>query len=82
MNKNQLKNHWNGRCRGSVLSACLDAVIDRLKSVDWLKYVDTKQLLEQLVKWEKMLEKIYDVLDDADEIQTTSRSVEIWLKMI
>ncbi|WCJ41715.1 NB-ARC domain-containing disease resistance protein [Euphorbia peplus] len=64
---------------GSVLSACLDAVSDRLKSVDWLKYADTKQLLEQLVKWEKMLERIYDVLDDADKIQTTSQSVEIWL---
>ncbi|WCJ41718.1 Disease resistance protein RGA2 [Euphorbia peplus] len=64
---------------GSILSACIDTVIDRLKSIDWLKYVDTKQLPEQLVKWEKMLERIYDVLDDADEIQTTSRSVEIWL---
>lgn len=60
----------------SVLSACLDGVIDTLKSIDWLKYVDQGQALNQLQKWEK-LRRIYIVLDDAKDLQTTDNLVDI-----
>lgn len=64
---------------GSILSACFDGVIDRLKSIDWLKYVDQGHVLDQFNKWEKILQRIYVVLDDAEEMQYTSRLVDIWL---
>ncbi|XP_065865172.1 putative disease resistance RPP13-like protein 1 isoform X2 [Euphorbia lathyris] len=64
---------------GSILCAFLDAIFDRLSSIDWLNYVGQGQVLDQLQKLEKKLKMLNAVLADAEEMQTTKRSVEIWL---
>ncbi|KAG8646208.1 hypothetical protein MANES_10G133698v8 [Manihot esculenta] len=64
---------------GSILSVCFQGLLDRLNSIDLMKYVGQGQVLAQLKKWEKMLPRIYAVLEDAEEKQTANRSVKIWL---
>ncbi|XP_043816739.1 putative disease resistance RPP13-like protein 1 [Manihot esculenta] len=64
---------------GSILSVCFQGLLDRLNSIDLRKYVGQGQVLAQLMKWEKILKRIYAVLEDADEKQTANRLVEIWL---
>ncbi|XP_043817102.1 putative disease resistance RPP13-like protein 1 [Manihot esculenta] len=64
---------------GSILSVCFQGLFDRLSSIDLKKYVGQGQVLAQLKKWEKMLQRIYVVLEDAEEKQTADQSVEIWL---
>ncbi|XP_043816674.1 putative disease resistance protein At3g14460 [Manihot esculenta] len=64
---------------GSILSLCFQGLLDRLSSVDLMKYVGQGQVLAQLKKWEKMLRRIHLVIEDAEEKQTANRLVEIWL---
>ncbi|XP_043817096.1 putative disease resistance RPP13-like protein 1 isoform X3 [Manihot esculenta] len=64
---------------GSILSVCFQGLLDRLNSIDLMKYVGQDQVFAQLKKWEKMLQRIYEVLEDAEEKQTANRSVKIWL---
>ncbi|XP_043817104.1 putative disease resistance RPP13-like protein 1 [Manihot esculenta] len=64
---------------GSILSVCFQGLLDRLNSIDLTKYVGQGQVLAQLMKWKKILKRIYAVLEDADEKQTANRLVEIWL---
>ncbi|XP_065868311.1 putative disease resistance RPP13-like protein 1 [Euphorbia lathyris] len=63
---------------GPILSIFFDAVFDRLKSIDWLKYVDQKQVPVQLQRWDKMLKRIDAVLTNA-EMQIANQLVEMWL---
>ncbi|WCJ41698.1 NB-ARC domain-containing disease resistance protein [Euphorbia peplus] len=63
---------------GSILSAFFEVVFDRLNSIEWLTYVDQKQVVHQLQRWEKMLKRINVVLANA-EMQTTNQLVEMWL---
>ncbi|XP_043816740.1 putative disease resistance RPP13-like protein 1 [Manihot esculenta] len=64
---------------GSILSVCFQGLLDRLNSIDLMKYVGQGQVLAQLMKWEKILKRIYAVLEDAEEKQTANRLVQIWL---
>ncbi|KAG8646223.1 putative disease resistance RPP13-like protein 1 [Manihot esculenta] len=64
---------------GSILAFCFQGLLDRLSSVDLMKYVGQGQVLAQLKKWEKMLKRIHAVLEDAEEKQTANRLVGIWL---
>uniref|UniRef100_A0A2C9V779 Disease resistance RPP13-like protein 1 n=2 Tax=Manihot esculenta TaxID=3983 RepID=A0A2C9V779_MANES len=64
---------------GSILSGWFQGLLDRLNSIDLKKYVGQGQVLAQLMKWEKILKRIYAVLEDAEEKQTANRLVEIWL---
>ncbi|OAY39649.1 putative disease resistance RPP13-like protein 1 [Manihot esculenta] len=64
---------------GSILSVCFQGLLDRLNSIDLMKYVGQGQVLAELKKWEKILKRIYAVLEDAEEKQTANRLVEIWL---
>ncbi|KAF2309189.1 hypothetical protein GH714_001127 [Hevea brasiliensis] len=65
--------------RDAILSASLQLLIDRLVSLDLLKYASSGQVLAELLKWESMLKKIDAVLDDAEEKQMTNQLVKIWL---
>ncbi|KAG8645971.1 putative disease resistance RPP13-like protein 1 [Manihot esculenta] len=65
---------------GSLLSGWFQGLLDRLNSIDLMKYVGQRQVLDQLMKWEEMLQRIYAVLEDAEEKQTTNRLGEIWLR--
>ena len=63
----------------TVLSVSLEALFSQLGSSDLPKFARQEQLLTQVKKWEKKLLQIREVLNDAEEKQTTKQSVKAWL---
>ncbi|KAG7942206.1 hypothetical protein I3843_16G089000 [Carya illinoinensis] len=62
-----------------LLSAFLDVLFDRLASPELLKFARREGLRNQLDKWSKTVERIREVLDDAEEKQQTQKTVKDWL---
>ncbi|KAG2664661.1 hypothetical protein I3760_16G093100 [Carya illinoinensis] len=60
-------------------SKCLDVLFDRLLSSDLLKFARREGLREELEKWRLTVERIREVLDDAEEKQQTKKTVKAWL---
>ncbi|KAJ9158620.1 hypothetical protein P3X46_024185 [Hevea brasiliensis] len=64
---------------GAILSVSFQELLDRLTSRDLLKYAQEGNVLVELKKWERMLKKIYLVLDDAEEKQWENPLVKMWV---
>ncbi|XP_022756852.1 putative disease resistance RPP13-like protein 1 [Durio zibethinus] len=64
----------------AVLSAFFRSVFETLSSPDFLKFTRDEQVVAEMKKWEKLLLKINALLEDAEEKQTTSRAVKLWLR--
>ncbi|XP_035541616.1 putative disease resistance RPP13-like protein 1 [Juglans regia] len=62
-----------------LLSAFLQVLFHRLASPELLKFARQEGLRKQLDKWGKTMERIREVLDDADEKQQTKKTVKAWL---
>ncbi|KAG2664657.1 hypothetical protein I3760_16G092700 [Carya illinoinensis] len=60
-------------------SKCLDVLFDRLLSSNLLKFSRREGLREELEKWCSTMERIREVLDDAEEKQQTKKTVKAWL---
>ncbi|GLT39630.1 hypothetical protein SLA2020_138120 [Shorea laevis] len=64
----------------AMLSSLFDYKFERLfASSEFLNFVRQEQVLFQLNKWEKLLPKIKAFLDDAEDKQTVSPAVKLWL---
>ena len=63
----------------AALSAFFEVLFGKLSSSDLLKIFQQEQVHEDLKKWKTMLQKIREVLDDAEEKQMTKESVKNWL---
>ncbi|XP_040998184.1 putative disease resistance RPP13-like protein 1 [Juglans microcarpa x Juglans regia] len=61
------------------LSAFLEVLFDQLASPELLKFARREGLRKQLDKWGKNMERIQEVLDDAEEKQQTKKTVKAWL---
>ncbi|KAF5445492.1 hypothetical protein F2P56_034539 [Juglans regia] len=61
------------------LSAFLQVLFDRLASPELLKFARREGLRKQLDKWGKTMQRIREVLDDAEEKQQTQKTVKAWL---
>ena len=64
---------------GAVLAPLFQSLFDGLKSPDLLTYARDSKVLDELNKWEPMLNTISAVLDKAEEQQMTDQSVTRWL---
>ncbi|XP_040999304.1 putative disease resistance RPP13-like protein 1 [Juglans microcarpa x Juglans regia] len=62
-----------------ILSAFLHVLFDRLSSPELLKFARREGLGKQLDKWGETMERIREVLDDAEEKQQTKKTVKAWL---
>ena len=63
----------------AFLSAFIGTLFDKLASSELLKFARQEQVHAEIKKWERMLLKIYAVLEDAEEKQMTNRLVKMWL---
>ncbi|XP_034703879.1 putative disease resistance RPP13-like protein 1 [Vitis riparia] len=63
----------------AILSSFFDTLFDKLISSDLLNYARQVQVHAELNKWEKTLNKIHAVLEDAEEKQMENQVVKIWL---
>ncbi|GLT39647.1 hypothetical protein SLA2020_138280 [Shorea laevis] len=64
----------------AMLSSLFEHIFDRLfASSEFLNFARQEQVLFQLNKWEKLLPKIKAFLDDAEDKQTISPAVKLWL---
>ena len=63
----------------AFLSAFIGTLFDKLASSELLKFARQEQIHAEIKKWERMLLKIYAVLEDAEEKQMTNRLVKMWL---
>ncbi|GKU88573.1 hypothetical protein SLEP1_g2823 [Rubroshorea leprosula] len=64
----------------AMLSSLFDHIFERLfASSEFLNFVRQEQVLSQLNKWKNLLPKIRAILDDAEDKQTVSRAVKLWL---
>lgn len=64
---------------GAILSASFQELFDRMTSMELLKYAQEGNVLVELKKWERMLKKLYLVLDDAEEKQWENPLVKMWV---
>ena len=64
---------------GAVLGPLFQSLLDGLKSSDLLTYARESKVLDELNKWEPMLNTISAVLHKAEEQQMTDQSVTRWL---
>ncbi|XVF22903.1 hypothetical protein REPUB_Repub12eG0210800 [Reevesia pubescens] len=64
----------------AMLSACFRSLFATLSSPDFLKFSREEQVVDEIKKWEKFVLKINACLEDAEEKQTTSRTVNLWLR--
>ncbi|KAL6327951.1 hypothetical protein AAG906_031295 [Vitis piasezkii] len=62
----------------AILSSFFDTLFDKLSSV-LIDYTRQVQVHAELNKWEKTLNKIHAVLEDAEEKQMENQVVKIWL---
>ena len=49
----------------AVVSSLFQAIFEKIASSDLQKFISEKEVREEIKKWESMLLKIHDVLDDA-----------------
>ncbi|XVF22902.1 hypothetical protein REPUB_Repub12eG0210700 [Reevesia pubescens] len=63
----------------AVVSALFRSLLDLTSSAHFIKFAHKEKMLSELKKWQKLLLNINAYLEDAEEKQTTSRSVELWL---
>ena len=63
----------------SVLSAALEVLFGKLASPELLKFARRGEVIAELENWKKELMMINEVLDEAEEKQTTKPSVKNWL---
>ncbi|KAJ9158622.1 hypothetical protein P3X46_024187 [Hevea brasiliensis] len=64
---------------GAIFSASFQGLLDRLTSMDLLKYVQEGNVQAELKKWKRTLNKIYLLLDDAEEKQWENPLVKMWV---
>ncbi|EEF32838.1 Disease resistance protein RGA2, putative [Ricinus communis] len=64
---------------GALLSPAFQVLLDKLTSMDLLNYARQGHVLDELKKWDRLLNKIYAFLDDAEEKQMTNQSVKVWV---
>ncbi|GMJ01231.1 hypothetical protein like AT3G14470 [Hibiscus trionum] len=64
----------------AVVSGLFRSLLDLLSSSHFNRFARKDKVLSELKKWEKLLLKINASLEDAEKKQTTSRSVEFWLR--
>ncbi|GMI75785.1 hypothetical protein like AT3G14470 [Hibiscus trionum] len=63
----------------AVVSALFTSLVDFISSNHFLKFAHKDKISSELKKWKKLLLNIKASLEDAEEKQTTSRSVKLWL---
>ncbi|CBI35644.3 unnamed protein product, partial [Vitis vinifera] len=63
----------------SVLSAAVEVLFGNLASPELLKFARQGEVIAELENWKKELMMINEVLDEAEEKQTTKPSVKNWL---
>ncbi|XP_017984140.1 PREDICTED: putative disease resistance RPP13-like protein 1 [Theobroma cacao] len=63
----------------AALSAFFGVLFSKFDSPELLKFAREKQVHGEIKKWEKMLQSIRAVLDDAEEKQMRNGPVKIWL---
>ncbi|XVF33692.1 hypothetical protein REPUB_Repub17cG0190200 [Reevesia pubescens] len=63
-----------------MLSAFIRSLFNTLSSPDFLKFSRDEQVVAEIKKWQRLLPKIDALLEDAEEKQTTSRAVKLWLR--
>ncbi|XP_039030974.1 putative disease resistance RPP13-like protein 1 [Hibiscus syriacus] len=64
----------------AVMSGLIRSLSDLISSTHFNKFGRKDKILSELKKWEKLLLKINAYLEDAEEKQITSKSVEFWLR--
>lgn len=64
----------------AMLSAFFRSVFETVSSPDFLKFSRDEQVVAEFKKWERYSLKINACLEDAEDKQTTSRAVKLWLK--
>ncbi|XP_021281483.1 putative disease resistance protein RGA1 isoform X2 [Herrania umbratica] len=62
-----------------MLSALFRSLFETLSSPDFLKFSREERVWAEIKKWKNLLLKINALLQDAEEKQTTSRAVKLWL---
>ena len=62
-----------------VLTASVELLLTKLTSSELLSFANQERIHDDLKKWENTLRKISAVLEDAEEKQATSQSVNDWL---
>ncbi|KAK1576200.1 hypothetical protein Q3G72_011815 [Acer saccharum] len=62
-----------------VLTASVELLLEKLTSSELLSFANQERIHDDLKKWENTLRKISAVLQDAEEKQNTSQSVNDWL---
>lgn len=63
----------------SLISALVHSVVDVISSTLFMKFSDKDKVSSELKKWQKLLLNINASLEDAEEKQTRSGSVKLWL---
>ncbi|GKU88521.1 hypothetical protein SLEP1_g2773 [Rubroshorea leprosula] len=65
---------------GAMLSSLFDYIFERLfASSEFLNFVRQEQVLSQLNKWQNLLPQFRSILDGAEDKQTVSPAVKLWL---
>ncbi|XVF73592.1 hypothetical protein PTKIN_Ptkin12aG0214600 [Pterospermum kingtungense] len=64
----------------AMLSAFFRSLCETLSSPDFLKFTRDEQVVAETKKWGRLLLTINACLEDAEEKQTTSSVVKLWLK--
>ncbi|EOX96600.1 Cc-nbs-lrr resistance protein, putative isoform 1 [Theobroma cacao] len=63
-----------------MLSALVRSLLETMSSPDFLKFSREEQVWAEIKKWKNLLLKINALLQDAEEKQTTSGAVKLWLR--
>ncbi|XVE74184.1 hypothetical protein DITRI_Ditri11bG0178600 [Diplodiscus trichospermus] len=66
----------------AMLSALFRYLFETTSSPDFLKFSREKQVVAEIKKWKNSLLLINAVLEDAEEKQTTTRAVKLWLRYL
>ncbi|KAK9002064.1 hypothetical protein V6N11_024753 [Hibiscus sabdariffa] len=64
----------------AAVSGLFRSLLGLISSSHFNRFAREDKVLTELKKWEKLLLKINASLEDAEEKQTTSKSVELWLR--
>ncbi|KAL4567449.1 hypothetical protein LXL04_023033 [Taraxacum kok-saghyz] len=65
-----------------IISALLAVAFEKLASTALKKLARSEGIQSQLMKWERLLSQLHDLLDDASEKEITNRSVKRWLNSL
>ncbi|XP_037494094.1 putative disease resistance RPP13-like protein 1 [Jatropha curcas] len=67
---------------GALLAPAFESLFNKLASKDLLNYAREGHVLTEINKWKEMLESICGVLEDAEEKQTVSKPVKMWVRQL